>query len=323
MALDKITTDIIADDAVTAAKIVAGAVDADIRDGAVTPSKIPYFENATNTQNLSGTYSTERMYLNDSYTLTGDVTVTGHLALGTLAGADVVITQDSTERTLTGSGTLEAGNVLQDTHRTDLTSMTGELGSAVTGSPALNLGNTTGVLPAGITGGSGLDIITVTDQWFINATRTSGTINGNWVRPSIGGDFSTAWSNKGGGINGPNASGHFSFSVTGLYLIYMNVIIREAGGGADANSGICLYVSINNGSNFYKTIIARTHASTSPSGANTSASNMGFINVNAVTGGSTVKFLIATDSLAGSNQIYGDTSTINTGFSIIRLGSNT
>ena len=36
-----------------------------------------------------------------------------------------------------------------------------------------------------------------------------------------------------------------------IYLIYMNVIIREAGGGADANSGICLYVSINNGSNFY------------------------------------------------------------------------
>ena len=40
MALDKITTDIIADDAVTAAKIVAGAVDADIGDNAVTLAKM-------------------------------------------------------------------------------------------------------------------------------------------------------------------------------------------------------------------------------------------------------------------------------------------
>jgi len=110
-----------------------------------------YIENATATQNLSGTYSTERLYFNDSYTLTGDVTVTGHLALGTVADSDVVITQDSTERTITGSGTLESGNVLQDTHRTSLTDMTGELGSVVTGSPNLNLGNATGTLGSGVT----------------------------------------------------------------------------------------------------------------------------------------------------------------------------
>ena len=40
MALDKITTDIIADDAVTAAKIVAGAVEADIRDDSITLAKM-------------------------------------------------------------------------------------------------------------------------------------------------------------------------------------------------------------------------------------------------------------------------------------------
>jgi hypothetical protein len=127
----------IPDDSITAAKIVAGAVSSDV----------VYLENATAAQELSGTYSTERLYFNDSYQLTGDVTVTGHLALGTIADADVVITQDSTERTITGSGTLEAGNVLQDTHGTDLTGMTGELGSVVTGSPALNLTNAT--FPAG------------------------------------------------------------------------------------------------------------------------------------------------------------------------------
>ena len=122
---------------------VAPLTSGDIPDGVIEGRDIAFFENGSTTQNLSGTYSTERMYLNDSYTLTGDVTITGHLALGTVADSDVVITQDGTERTITGSGTLDGGNVLQDTHRTSVTGMTGELGSAVTGSPNLNLGNAT------------------------------------------------------------------------------------------------------------------------------------------------------------------------------------
>ena len=122
---------------------VAPLTSADIPVGIVEGTDIAFLENASGTQNLGGTYSTERMYLNDSYTLTGDVTITGHLALGTIADSDVIITQDGTERTITGSGTLDGGNVLQDTHRTSVTGMTGELGSAVTGSPNLNLGNAT------------------------------------------------------------------------------------------------------------------------------------------------------------------------------------
>ena len=125
----------IPDDSITAAKIVDGAID--------FQDEIGFLENKATTQNLSGTYSTERMYLNDSYTLTGDVTITGHLALGTVADSDVVITQDSTQRTITGSGTLEAGELLHRPDTSDLTGMTGELGSAVTGSPNLNLGNAT------------------------------------------------------------------------------------------------------------------------------------------------------------------------------------
>ena len=111
---------------------VAPLTSADIPAGIVEGTDIAFLENASGTQNLGGTYSTERMYLNDSYTLTGDVTITGHLALGTVADSDVVITQDSTERTITGSGTLDSGNVLQDTHRTSVTGMTGELGTGVT-----------------------------------------------------------------------------------------------------------------------------------------------------------------------------------------------
>ena len=146
---------------------VAPLTSADIPVGIVEGTDIAFLENASGTQNLGGTYSTERMYLNDSYTLTGDVTITGHLALGTVADSDVVITNDSSARTITGSGTLDGGNVLQDTHRTSVTGMTGELGtgvtlgSAVTGSPNLNLGNAT--FPAGY----------VVNHWHKTNTYTS------------------------------------------------------------------------------------------------------------------------------------------------------
>jgi hypothetical protein len=66
----------------------------------------------TTTQNLSGTYSTEQLFLNDSYTLTGDITVSGHLALGSLTNADIEIINDLTVREITGDGVLEAGELL-------------------------------------------------------------------------------------------------------------------------------------------------------------------------------------------------------------------
>ena len=285
---------------------VAPLTSADIPVGIVEGTDIAFLENASGTQNLGGIYSTERMYLNDSYTLTGDVTITGHLALGSVADSDVVITQDSTERTITGSGTLESGDLL---HRaedsTDLTGMTGELGSAVTGGSGLNVN-------------SG---ITVSDQWVINANRTSGDITGNWVRPSsVPAGFGVAWSKMGVGLT--ESSGVFTFPVTGLYIIYINVVVKEMTGGSDANAGMVLKVTSNNGSDYYSTLIARAHAQASPDGANTHASNMGFINVNSITGASTVKFYLTTDSLTGDNVLYGDASTLNTGFSIFRIGSS-
>jgi len=160
----------IPDNSITAAKIVDGAVD--------FQNELGFLENKATTQNLTGTYSTERMYLNDSYTLTGDVTVTGHLALGSIADEDIIITQDGTERTITGSGTLEAGNVLQDTHRTSLTDMTGVLGSAVTGSPNLNL--TTGTLGSGVTFPAG-HVVQVYTKVIDSATNDSTTTSSSYT----------------------------------------------------------------------------------------------------------------------------------------------
>ena len=132
-----------------------------------------YIENATAAQDLSGTYSTERLYFNDSYQLTGDVTVTGHLALGSIADEDVVITQDGTERTITGSGTLESGNVLQDTHRTSLTDMTGTVGSVVTN----NAGVASGSIGSGVTFPAGHVVQVISGHRRIEASTSSTT----WV----------------------------------------------------------------------------------------------------------------------------------------------
>ena len=241
--LTKINTNSIADDAVTGAKIPAGAVQAsEIAAGGVSGADIGYLGDGSG--NLSGTITNQQLHFGSAFTLTDNLTVNDNLTLAKLRddGTGQSITGDG--KTITGTGTLTMGNYIES-H---------QLGVDVT----TRVDGLSGVLGSAVTGGSGLDVITVTDQWLINTSRTSGTINGNWVRPwytGTPGTYGTAWSNRGGGINAPNHSGHFSFKVTGLYLIFMTVIIREQTGGADANSGVALYVSSNNGSNFYKTII--------------------------------------------------------------------
>ena len=95
-----------------------------ILGGSIEGTEVAFLENSSGQDLVGGTYSTERMYLsgrtgsppNDyNYKLTGNVTVTGHLALGSIADEDIVITNDSTERTITtdsSGGTLESGRML-------------------------------------------------------------------------------------------------------------------------------------------------------------------------------------------------------------------
>ena len=131
--LTKINTNSIADDAITAEKYSLEASG--------------YVANTTN-QNISGTYSDNRMYTSDAYTLSANATVNGNLTLSSVKPtADVVLTAGGAY-TITGTGVLSGGSLLAKTN-TDLTGMTGELGSVVTGSlspvitgaPALNLSN--------------------------------------------------------------------------------------------------------------------------------------------------------------------------------------
>ena len=117
--LTKINTNSIAEDAITGDKFAGDA----------------YLANTAN-QNISGTYSENRLYTSDAYTLSGNATVNSHLTLSSVKPtADVVLTA-SGAYTITGTGVLSAGSLLAK-ERSDLTGMTGELGSVVTGAPAI------------------------------------------------------------------------------------------------------------------------------------------------------------------------------------------
>ena len=80
MALDKITTDIIADDAVTAAKIVAGAVEADIRADAIGTAEIANDVTISTSGNIATTGSGTLTVAGTS-TLTGNATASGNLTV--------------------------------------------------------------------------------------------------------------------------------------------------------------------------------------------------------------------------------------------------
>ena len=163
MAISKITTSGVAADTLTATDIADDAIGtAELANDVVvstsgnitttgklsTPSIVQ-----TDAQNLTGTYSTQELIMGKTFTLTGDLTVNTNLVLVNMNGSDddVTIQDDGTATTITGTGTLEGGEMLATNN--DLTGMSGVLGSAVTGSPAITgLGTvTSGTLGSGVT----------------------------------------------------------------------------------------------------------------------------------------------------------------------------
>ena len=121
--LTKINTNSIAEDAITGDKFAGDA----------------YLAN-TATQNISGTYSENRLYTSDAYTLSGNATVNSNLTLSTVkSSGDVVLTAGGAY-TITGTGVLSAGSLVAK-GKTDLSDMTGVLGSAVTQATGFTLGS--------------------------------------------------------------------------------------------------------------------------------------------------------------------------------------
>ena len=83
--------------------------------------------------NLDGSYTEHEVLLADAYNIKGNVTVSDNLILSKLSddGDDITITGDTTTRTITGSGSIE-GATLAQTPNSTLEGMTGTLGSGVT-----------------------------------------------------------------------------------------------------------------------------------------------------------------------------------------------
>ena len=84
-------------------------------------------------QDLSGTYAYHQLMLSDAFTVAGDVTISDNLVLAKLSDDSnaITISNDTSTRTITGSGSLEASTLAQ-TPNASLTGMTGTIGSGVT-----------------------------------------------------------------------------------------------------------------------------------------------------------------------------------------------
>ena len=82
---------------------------------------------------LSGTYAYHQLMLSDAFTVAGDVTISDNLLLAKLSDDSnaITISNDTSTRTITGTGSLEASTLAQ-TPNQSLTGMTGTIGSGVT-----------------------------------------------------------------------------------------------------------------------------------------------------------------------------------------------
>jgi hypothetical protein len=106
---------------------------ADIAQGAVTLNDISFTDVPAN-MDISGTIDKHTMRLAEGVTVTGDITISDNLILSKISddGVGITLTNDSSTRTITGSGSIEASTLAQ-TPNASLTGMTGALGSGVTG----------------------------------------------------------------------------------------------------------------------------------------------------------------------------------------------
>ena len=94
---------------------------------------------------LSGTYAYHQLMLSDAFTVTGDVTISDNLVLAKLSDDSnaVTLTNDTSTRTITGTGSLESSTLAQ-TPNQSLTGMTGTIGSGVTNNAGVASGTVGG-----------------------------------------------------------------------------------------------------------------------------------------------------------------------------------
>ena len=177
---------------------------ADIGTGAVRLDDIIFTDQPTSV-NVSGAINKHTMRLSDQVVVDGDLDITDNLILSKISddGNAITLTNDSSTRTITGTGSLEASTLTQ-TPNASLTGMTGTigsgvtLGSAVTGSPAISLVNATA--PA--------------------LCVQASTTNNLAIDTNVNIAFDSVIKNVGGGTYGSNT---YTAPISGLYQINISL----------------------------------------------------------------------------------------------------
>ena len=184
--LTKINTNVIADDAVTAAKIPADALGAtdiaanaigtsEIATGGVLPANIAYLGDGSG--NLSGTITNQQLHFGTAFTLTDDLTVNGDVTLGKVRddGTGQSITGDG--KTLTGTGTLTMGSSVEGEPKTGRSFLGGSPSGAASSATFLRGDNAWAV--AGSTSASDLDSGTLTAERMLSGSVVKQSFIGN------------------------------------------------------------------------------------------------------------------------------------------------
>ena len=167
----------------------------------------------------------------------------------------------------------------------------------------------TQIIGSGISGVTVGNFITMAQQWRLTTTTNEGAnadVTSNWEVNDAGG-----YSGIGTGLT--ESSGIFSYPSTGIYLINFNARIVIA--SSDDVASLEFKVTLNNSS---YTAVAIASNGNSGGGGNINASSNSFIFD--VTNISTHKFKFSTSSFATGTALKGDSTSTETGFTVIKLG---
>ena len=183
----------------------------DIATGAITLDDISFTDQSTSV-NISGNIDKHTMRLSDEVVIDGDLNITDNLILSKISddGNAITLTNDSSTRTITGTGSLEASTLTQ-TPNASLSGMTGELG-------------------AGVTGANSFDLV---NKPSFRATHTTALSINNETWTGFG---NTAELNAG---NCYNASTYkFTPNVAGWYWLHCQITFDDIGDGKNLSAGI-------------------------------------------------------------------------------------
>ena len=337
MALTKIKTDGVTDDAITSGKIPANAVGSSeladdavdtnaIQDDAVTADKLANSINteiAANTAKTSNATHTGDVTGSTSLTIADDAVTTAKIADDAVTSAKIAsnsvtndsINNDSIHGDKLTSATISTAKLADDAvtlakfQDLPVNTLLGRVSSGSGTLEELTAANVRSIINVadGATAGGG---ITMTDSWQITADFTGDAtpISSNWKRAD-----QTLAGNLGTGLS--ESSGVFTFPSTGYYYIIWTHSNRNT--GTSTYQYMQLQITGNNSSYSDWGFTAGFHRTHTGAWHWTKNVEAGILDITDTTN---QKIRFRVDNESGSTVTMGDTAAKRTGFEIIRLG---